>query len=261
MNEPEYLLRKAIHLVQNARTIVALTGAGISTPSGIPDFRSPTSGLWARANPMEIASIYGFRHDPRPFYEWLHPLAQTVLHAQPNAAHLALAQMEQAGVLSCIVTQNIDLLHQKAGSKNVYEVHGHMRDFICMACEQIVQADLVVPPFLETGAVPLCPACAGVLKPNVVLFGELLPLHVLQQAQFETAVCDLMLVAGSSLEVSPINELPWQAKRQGARLIMVNLAETHLDQMADVVIHADVVEILPQLAAAVTQNKRLEIRE
>lgn len=251
MNELDHLLRKAINLVQQAHTIVALTGAGISTPSGIPDFRSPHSGLWARANPMEVASIYGFKHDPRPFYEWLYPLAQTVLHAQPNAAHVALAHMEQAGVLSCIVTQNIDLLHQKAGSKLVYEVHGHMREFTCMDCEQVVSAELIVPRFLETAAVPQCASCGGVLKPNVVLFGEILPLPVLQQAQYETAACDLMLVAGSSLEVSPINELPWQAKRQGARLIIVNLAETHLDQIADVVIHADVVEILPQLATAV----------
>src|SRR5262245_44039610 len=135
MNEQGHLLHKAINLVQNAQTIVALTGAGISTPSGIPDFRSPKSGLWAQANPMEVASIYGFKQDPRPFYQWLHPLAQTVLQAQPNAAHIALAHMEQAGALSCIVTQNIDLLHQKAGSKNVYEVHGHMREFTCMACE------------------------------------------------------------------------------------------------------------------------------
>ncbi|HRQ38888.1 MAG TPA: NAD-dependent deacylase [Chloroflexota bacterium] len=251
MSERDYLLHKAIALVQKAHTIVALTGAGISTPSGIPDFRSPNSGLWEQANPMEVASIYGFKHDPRPFYQWLYPLAQTVRNAQPNAAHVALAHMEQGGPLSCVITQNIDLLHQRAGSKLVYEVHGHMREFICMACAQIVHADLVVPHFLETAAVPLCAACGGVLKPNVVLFGEMLPLHVLQQAQYETAVCDLMLVAGSSLEVSPVNELPWQAKRQGSRLIIVNLDETHLDQIADVVIHADVVEILPQLAAAV----------
>lgn len=259
MNELDYLLHKAISLVQKAHTIVALTGAGISTPSGIPDFRSPNSGLWAQANPLEVASIYGFKHDPRPFYQWLHPLAQTVIQAQPNAAHVALAHMEQAGALSCIVTQNIDLLHQKAGSQLVYEVHGHMREFTCMACEGIVNADLVTPHFLETGDVPLCLTCGGVLKPNVILFGEMLPLPVLQQAQYETAVCDLMLVAGSSLEVSPINELPWQAKRQGSRLIIVNLAETHLDQIADVVIHADVVEILPQLAAAIPQRKRSEI--
>ncbi|GIK58352.1 MAG: NAD-dependent deacylase [Chloroflexi bacterium] len=251
MSELDSLLHKAIALVQKAHTIVALTGAGISTPSGIPDFRSPHSGLWEQANPMEVASIYGFKHDPRPFYQWLYPLAQTVLNAQPNAAHLALAHMEQAGALSCVVTQNIDLLHQKAGSQTVYEVHGHMRDFTCMDCNQIVHADLVTPRFLETGDVPLCLSCGGVLKPNVVLFGEVLPLRVLQQAQYETAVCDLMLVAGSSLEVSPVNELPWQAKRQGSRLIIVNLDETHLDHVADVVIHADVVEILPQLAAAV----------
>ncbi|NJN54548.1 MAG: NAD-dependent deacetylase, partial [Anaerolineae bacterium] len=153
MAELDYLLHKATDLVQQAHTIVALTGAGISTPSGIPDFRSPNSGLWAQANPMEVASIYGFTHDPQPFYQWLYPLAQTVLNAQPNAAHLALAQMEQAGSLSAIVTQNIDLLHQKAGSKTVYEIHGHMREFTCMTCHQVVNGDLIMSCFLETGDV------------------------------------------------------------------------------------------------------------
>jgi len=251
VNELDYLINKAATLVQQAHTIVALTGAGISTPSGIPDFRSPNSGLWAQADPMEVASIYGFKHDPRPFYRWLHPLAQTVHDAQPNAAHIALAHMEQAGSLACIITQNIDLLHQKAGSHTVYEVHGHMREFTCMKCHRVVNADQILPHFLETGDVPLCAVCGGVLKPNVVFFGEMLPQQVLHRAQMETAVCDLMLVAGSSLEVSPVNELPWQAKRQGARLIIVNLTPTYLDDLADVVIHADVIDILPQLAAAV----------
>lgn len=249
MNELDALLGKAVALVQHANNIVALTGAGISTPSGIPDFRSPNAGVWQNVDPMEVASIYAFKHDARPFYQWLRPLAQTILDAQPNLAHLALAQMEQSGRLGAIITQNIDLLHHKAGSKTVHEVHGHMREATCMGCRQVVSSDAIMPRFLQTGEVPLCPGCGDTLKPNVILFGELLPLDVLRQAQMAAEMCDLMIVAGSSLEVSPVNELPWQAKRQGARLIIVNLTETHLDALADVVIHADVVDILPQLAA------------
>lgn len=251
MSEFEGVINKAISLVQQARSVVALTGAGISTPSGIPDFRSPHSGVWQNVDPMEVASMYAFKRDPRPFYQWLRPLAQTLLTAQPNAAHVALAQMEQAGRLTCVITQNIDLLHHKAGSKSVYEIHGHIREATCMACRHAVSGDAMMPHFVETGEVPLCPACGGVLKPNVILFGELLPLDVLRQAQIAIEACDLMIVAGSSLEVSPVNDLPWQAKRNGARLIIVNLSATHLDPLADAVIHADVVDILPQLAAAV----------
>jgi NAD-dependent deacetylase len=153
--------------------------------------------------------------------------------------------------LIAVITQNIDLLHGRAGSNIVYEVHGQMREATCTICQQIFNSDAFMPDYLETGDVPLCPVCGGVLKPNVILFGELLPLDVLRQAQQAAEMCDLMIVAGSSLEVSPANELPWLAKRQGARLIIVNLSETHLDALADVVIHADVVDILPKLATAV----------
>lgn len=231
--------------------MVALTGAGISTASGIPDFRSPTSGIWQNVDPMQVASIYAFQHDPRPFFQWIHPLTQTVMAAEPNPAHTALAHMEQHGQLKAIITQNIDLLHSKAGSQTIYEIHGHMRDATCMECKQIFASVDVMQPFLETGAIPICPSCAGVLKPNVILFGELLPINILHNAQKAVKQCDLMLVIGSSLEVSPVNELPVLAKQNGARLIIVNLTETHLDNQADVVIHADVVDILPQLAAAI----------
>lgn len=238
--------------VQAAEHIVALTGAGISTPSGIPDFRSPQSGMWERVDPMEVATIFAFQRDPRPFYRWLHPLAKTLLTARPNAAHIALAQMEQTGRLTGVITQNIDLLHSQAGSQTVYEVHGHMRELTCMACHQVLASTAVMPRFLATGDVPLCPGCGGVLKPNVILFGELLPQSVLRSAQAEAALCDLMIVAGSSLEVSPVNELPMLAKQNGARLIFVNHTPTHLDYLADLAIHADVVDILPQLAAALS---------
>ncbi|MCP4360858.1 MAG: NAD-dependent deacylase [Chloroflexi bacterium] len=244
-------------LVQQADTIVALTGAGISTPSGIPDFRSPTSGVWQNVDPMEVASIHAFQQNPRPFYQWLHPLAKLMQTAQPNAAHVALAEMEQQGRLKGIITQNIDLLHQQAGSTAVYEVHGNIRESTCMACRQKTLSETYMGDYIATGNVPLCPYCAGVLKLDVILFGEMLPLATLQKAHREAERCDLMIVAGSSLEVSPVNELPWQAKQAGANLIIVNFSETHLDYLADVIINADVVEILPQLAAAVMEVHKI----
>lgn len=247
--EPEMddLIREAQAILRQARHVVALTGAGISTPSGIPDFRSPDSGLWSRANPLEVATIYAFRQHPQQFYDWIHPLASLTLAARPNAAHLALAQMERFGPLQAVITQNIDMLHTRAGSEMVLEVHGHMREMTCLRCFDIVPSAAILEEFLATAETPHC-SCGGVLKPNVILFGEQLPVRTLNRAKQETRRADVMLVAGSSLEVAPAGDLPLMARANGARLIIVNLGPTHADTHADVVIHGDVVEVLPRLA-------------
>jgi len=245
----DLLIEEARALVRESRYMVALTGAGISTPSGIPDFRSADSGLWEEVDPMAVASIHAFRQQPQAFYDWIYPLAQQILQAQPNAAHQALAQMETRGPLKSVITQNIDLLHARAGSSTIYEVHGHLRQATCLACRELFNGESILHEFLDTGVAPCCPSCGGALKPNVILFGELLPVDVLNQAQQQAQRCDLMIVAGSSLEVLPAGNLPVMAKQSGARLIFVNLSETHLDYLADVVIHADVVDVLPRLAA------------
>jgi len=254
VNEIDRLVSNAITMVKQSNHIVALTGAGISTPSGIPDYRSPDSGVWENVDPMQVASIYAFQHDPRQFYQWIHPLTKIVMAAQPNAAHTALALMERAGKLRAVITQNIDLLHSKAGSQTIYEVHGHMREVTCLDCKQVFASEDVMQPFIETRKMPVCPYCNGIIKPNVILYGELLPINILHKAQKEAKQCDLMIVIGSSLEVSPVNELPSLAKQFGAKLIIVNLTETHLDNLADVVIQADVVDILPRLAAAIDHH-------
>ena len=246
----EAQITQALTLLTQAKHAVALTGAGISTPSGIPDFRSPNSGFWENVDPFQVASIYGFSRRPQDFYDWIHPLTKLTRSARPNAAHLALAMLEKQGPLQSIITQNIDMLHSKAGSETVYEIHGHMREMTCMRCYQVVEADPFIETFLETQAVPQCPDCDGVLKPNVILFGEQLPLRVMEEAKKQTRLCDVMLVAGSSLVVAPVCDLPLEAVQNGARLIIVNFEETYADQYADVVIHADVVEVLPQLAEA-----------
>jgi len=245
------LIQQAIELLAGARHVVALTGAGISTPSGIPDYRSPKAGLWEQADDMlEVASIYGFRHRPEAFYEWLGPLLRVIYAARPNPAHIALAQLESAGRLEALITQNIDLLHSRAGSRNVLEVHGHLREIVCLACHFTQPAAPALDEYLSSGRIPHCRRCHYVMKPSVVLFGELLPYGVMRAAQAHARTADVVLVAGSSLEVAPAGDLPALSRAGGGRLIIVNYMPTHLDDEADVVIRGDVADVLPRLAAA-----------
>ncbi len=244
------LIARAASLVAAARHAVALTGAGISTPSGIPDFRSPSSGLWQRVDPMAVASLQGFRRDPAAFYTWLRPLARQIVEARPNPAHEALAALERAGRLGAVITQNIDGLHQAAGSQRVLELHGQVRTATCLRCGRQGPTAVPLQAFLATGAVPPCPACGGAVKPDVVLFGELLPVDVLLAAEQEAETCDLMVVAGSSLEVAPASLLPEMALGHGASVVIVNREPTHLDRRAEVVLHEDVAQALPAIARA-----------
>jgi len=240
---------QAAGLLAKSKYAVALTGAGISTPSGIPDFRSPDSGLWNNADPFESASIYAFRRRPQHFYDWIHPLARLIIEAQPNAAHFALAQLEARGILKGVVTQNVDMLHGRAGSTIVHEIHGHLREVTCMRCYSIYAAAGYLEDFVDSGQVPYCQACGGVLKPNVILIGEQLPVSVVNNARRQIRDCDLMLIAGSSLEMAPAGDLPLLALETGARIIIINFEPTHIDNTADVVIRGDVVDVLPELAA------------
>lgn len=244
-------IQRAAEILAASQYAVALTGAGHSTPSGIPDFRSPGSGLWEQADPMEVASIYGFRRNPQAFYDWIRPLAKQMMEAQPNPAHVALAALERAGVIKAIITQNIDELHHKAGSQRVLELHGSVRTATCTRCRKKVPSAKLWPAFVASGELPRCPTCSGLLKPDVVLFGELLPMGVLLEAQSQAERCDVMLVAGSSLEVYPAAELPTRATEHGAELILVNYQPTQMDGRAAVVIHDDVAVILSQIAAKV----------
>ena len=243
-------LQLAAKLLRDAGRVVVLTGAGMSTPSGIPDFRSETTGLWNYAEPMAVASIWGFREHPQRFYEWIKPLAHKILDAQPNAGHRALARLEKMGRLQTLITQNIDALHQKVGSQRVIELHGHLRTVSCLTCRFQDYADEYLQAFLLAGALPRCPHCNEVLKPDVVLFGEALPDREILTAQEEALRCDLILVAGSSLEVLPAADLPALAVRRGAKFILVNLGVTPYDHLADVILHGDVSEVLPRLVEA-----------
>lgn len=238
----------AADLFRRAKRAVVLTGAGLSTPSGIPDFRSEGTGLWSRDEPLEVASLNTFRITPEKFYHWFRPLASQIFYSQPNPAHLAMAEMEKAGCIRTVITQNIDALHQKAGSKNVIEMHGSMRTLTCTQCYHQVESSLYLTSFVEKAQIPHCPKCESILKPDVILFGEQLPYAAWLQAQRDTRQCDLMMVAGSSLEVLPVAGLPMQALDRGAHLIIVNNTPTYLNIRADVSILEDVVNIIPAIA-------------
>jgi len=241
-------------LLREARYAVALTGAGMSTPSGIPDFRSPGTGLWEQVNPMEVASIHAFRRHPEAFYAWMRPLMRKLLAAEPNAGHLALAELETGGWLRAIITQNIDDLHQQAGSRVVLELHGHLREATCLSCYRVLPIEELLDDFLASGKVRRCPVCGGVMKPNVVLIGEQLPIEVVNAAMEHIRQADLILVAGSSLEIMPASQLPFLVHERAGRLIVVNLMPTCIDEVAEVVIHADVAEVLPRVARACAEG-------
>jgi NAD-dependent deacetylase len=230
---------------------VALTGAGISTPSGIPDFRSTNCGLWEIYNPMEVASLTAFRYNPQKFFEWSRFLAAAILHAEPNDAHYALAKLEEAGYLQGIITQNIDNLHFRAGSINVLEIHGHIREATCINCFNKVVLTDQIKQFVEKKIIPYCEKCGGILKPDFVLFGEQLPYKVVQEARSWIRSSKLILVLGSSLEVVPVAYFPVEALNAGAHLIIINNEKTYLDDRADIVFHDDVADVLPKIVAEV----------
>jgi NAD-dependent deacetylase len=192
-----------------------------------------------------------FRVRPQAFFDWIRPLVRTFLDAIPNPAHLALAQLEQVGRLKAIITQNVDALHQKAGSKNVIEVHGHIRQATCVRCYDTVPTDTIVPRFVDGNEVPRCEKCGGVLKPNVILLGEQLPYREINAARRETSDCDLMLVVGSSLTMAPAAHLPQVAQENGAQVIVINKQPTPIDKIATLVIHTDVVVALPRIVSLV----------
>ena len=251
----EAAINKAVELLRSARYVVAFTGAGISTPSGIPDFRSHGAGLWQKDDPMVVASLTTFRRKPEIFYNWLRPLAKIMWETTPNSAHLGLSQLEKAGFLKAIITQNIDGLHQKSGTSHVIEVHGTMNTLSCLSCRRTYPSRQFQEIFIEHGELPTCPDCQRILKPDIVLFEEALPDDAWAEAHQAASRADLMLVIGSSLTVMPACRLPDTALMNGARLIINNLSATPLDGYADVIIPYNVVDVIPQIAARITNGK------
>jgi NAD-dependent deacetylase len=228
-------------LLRAAGPCVVLTGAGVSTESGIPDFRSPT-GIWARYDPMEYATIEAFQNDPEKVWSFYALRYRALTEAEPNNAHRALAELERRGLVSTVITQNIDLLHERAGSRDVIEVHGSIRECVCLACGARYGLDEVLA-MLEGTAVPRC-TCGQVVKPGVVMFGELLDAEAIDRAFQVAREAKLLLVIGSTLEVQPVAGLPWETLTAGGKVAIVNLGPTALDGRATLKVDGKAGEVL-----------------
>ena len=235
-------------LISESTSTVALTGAGISVPSGIPDFRTPGTGLWENVDPMEVAHIDAFRRDPERFWSFYRPRFEMLGEKQPNSAHWALAHLEAEGKLDAVITQNVDRLHRVAGSKRLIEVHGSIDTSSCTSCAASYPLEDIDRLF--TNGVAHCAACEGLVKPDVVLFGELLPEDAMHEAQSLAEGCDLMLCVGSSLEVYPVAGLPQIALSAGAKLAIVTQGPTPYDSEAEVKLDSDVVEDMTAVLAS-----------
>ncbi len=235
-------------LVRRAQYCVALTGAGVSTESGLPDFRSPDTGLWERLDPMVYLSTEALEDQPGLFYTTGMELLQGLVGAEPNEAHRGLASLERDGLVKSIVTQNIDGLHHKAGSKRVYEVHGHLRSGHCTACRANVSFAALVEKVGQGQIPPRCDRCGGTLRPDVVLFGDPMP-EAFRLAEREVLRSDLLLVLGSSLQVAPVCYLPQYA----TNVAIVNLEPTQYDGLAAVVIHAPAGEVMAALVEEIAR--------
>ena len=237
-------------LLRSAGSAVALTGAGISVPSGIPDFRTPGSGLWENVDPMEVAHIDAWRADPERFWHFYGDRFTTLRDKRPNEAHAALVELERRGKLDAVITQNIDMLHHKAGTRELIEVHGTIEHSSCLSCRAQYPLDEVRARMHDSPlSVPLCD-CGEPLKPDVVLFGEFLPEGALERAYALAAQADVLLCVGSSLEVHPIAQLPGVTKGAGGAVAIVTSGPTPWDGRAAVKLDGDVVDELQGLLAA-----------
>jgi NAD-dependent deacetylase len=247
-------VQRAAHLMRTCRRPVALTGAGLSTESGIPDFRSP-GGVWERFRPIEYQEFLA-SHDARiEHWRYKQATVPAMLHAEPNAAHRALADLETAGRLVAVITQNIDALHQRAGSRHVLELHGTNLEAVCLDCAARVPIADALEQLKRGADVPRCVQCRGWLKPATVSFGQALPADVLRDAAALAQQSDCFLALGSSLLVNPAASLAGLAKRSGAALIVITLSDTPYDDVADVVIHGPLAEILPRIVALVLDRE------
>jgi NAD-dependent deacetylase len=235
-------------LIRESRCTVALTGAGISVPSGIPDFRTPGKGLWEKVDPMEVAHIDAFRRDPAKFWSFYRPRFQMLGEKKPNAAHEALAELEGRDLLEAVITQNVDRLHRAAGTERLVEVHGSIATSSCTTCEASWPLEKVDELFVD--GVAECSCCGDLVKPDVVLFGELLPEAAMREAQELAGRAELLLCVGSSLEVYPVAGLPEITLASGGKVALVTQGRTPYDGEAVVKLDGDVVDEMGAVLAA-----------
>ncbi len=246
----DWLIEKIAELLANSKHAVVFTGAGISAESGIPTFRGK-NGLWKRFDPEEVASIRGFMRNPKAFWNFARELILKT-KAKPNAGHYAIAELEKMGIVKAVITQNIDMLHQKAGSKRVLELHGSLKFVDCLDCGKTYRWDDLVDR-IKRGEVA-CDECGSLyLKPRIVFFGEALPKEVLSEAIEEAKRSDVFIVVGSSLQVYPAASIPFIAKDSGAKLVMINADPTDKDRLFDIVLHGKAGEVLPKIVDKVKE--------
>ncbi|MGM0424030.1 MAG: SIR2 family NAD-dependent protein deacylase [Thermodesulfobacteriota bacterium] len=245
----EFLLQQAAELWRKSKYQLAFTGAGISVPSGIPDFRSP-GGIWSKYDPMQVATAQALVKNPQGVWEFMLDTLHMLDSSQPNPAHQALADMEQSGWLQGVITQNIDNLHQRAGSSTVVEYHGNFQRFYCAGCG--IQTPLQEIRELAKKQIPvICSSCQGLIRPDVVFFGEPIPAQAQSMSVKLIRRADLLIIAGTSGEVAPANMLPREVKMQGGSIIEINLGQTHYQDISDVRLDAQVQDVLPRLAELV----------
>ena len=233
-------------LLQGARHALVLTGAGVSTESGLPDYRG-SNGLWRNRRFEELAHIETWRHEPEAFWAFYRERIDVLARARPNDGHYAIAELERRGFVARVLTQNVDGLHRAAGSDPL-ELHGTLADVECLACGFRGPTEVAAAQLADGAAVPLCPSCEAPLKPAVTLFGEVLP-PAIGAAERELAGCDLLLCCGSTLQVYPVADLPYDVHRRGGAIAIVNLGPTGADHLAEVRIEARTGEALPVVAA------------
>ena len=244
-------MERLAELLGRSRRAVALTGAGVSVPSGIPDFRTPETGLWAKVDPMEVAHIDVFERAPERFWSYYRPRFQSLGDKEPNRAHEALAELERRGLIEGVITQNVDRLHRAAGSETVIEVHGSIETSSCLGCGVGFGLDEIDALFDERG-VALCAECGGAVKPDVVLFGELLPEEAMARAAELAEGAELMLCVGTSLAVHPVAGLPQLTLDRGGALAILTKGETPYDREAALKLEGEVDEELAALVAALS---------
>jgi NAD-dependent deacetylase len=231
------------NLLDRSERTVFFSGAGISTESGIPDYRTPQKGLWANLASEDYLNIDSFTANPERFYTFFAPLFDVFRNALPNSAHAFIGKREAEGKTLSVITQNIDGLHHKAGSKTVHELHGSLMTSRCMRCDEQMATTRVFRILSKGENPPKCPACGGVMRPDVIFFGEMLPPAVMDNAVKDSMNCDLFIVAGSSLSVMPAAMLPGYAKSSGAKVVIINKMPTPYDGMADLVINRSLGEV------------------
>ncbi|TXT59691.1 MAG: NAD-dependent protein deacylase 2 [Promethearchaeota archaeon] len=257
MSELEEKINNLAELIANSEDIVALTGAGMSTESGIPDFRSPGTGLWEKVDPNEFASISSYVANPQRNLKFMLEMGMQIFKAKPHEGHKALTKLQKLGKLKGVLTQNIDGLHQRAGTENVIELHGTANEARCIECHETYEISFMINQVVKGDYEPTCGECSGLLKPNAIFFGEPLESSVIREADEMVEKCDLLIVLGSSLLVYPVAFYPQKVLSNDAEIGIINIQPTEMDRYAEVVIHKKIGKMLPKVADLVA--KRLEV--